>query len=82
MGRTEMNQSAVCCPAASEAAGQTQHSLSYQEICALIAVKIKCAGREHREGLMNFAWRDEGKLHTLTHASVLKGEDGCSKLWK
>lgn len=67
---------------ASEPAGQTQHKLSYREICALIAGKIKCTGREHREGVMNYAWRDEGKLHTLTHASVPRGEHGCSRLWK
>lgn len=31
-------------------------------------------------GVMNSGWRDEGKLHTLTHASFLKGEHGCCRL--
>ena len=30
---------------------------------ALIAVKTKYAGRKHREGEMNLAWRNKGKLH-------------------
>ena len=32
-------------------------------ICPLIAVKIKCAFREHWEGVTNFTWRNEEELH-------------------